>query len=147
MKNLTAIAFVLVLAGTGFGQDCDPVKFFEGLWKVDGKEQFESWKPAADGALAGEGYRIRNGARVVTETLEMKKVDGVLSYLATVPGQNDGRAVAFRMTSCGDSGFVFENPAHDFPQKLIYRSTGKGKMEAEVLGGDGRGFKLAFSRQ
>lgn len=44
---------------------------------------------------------------------------------------------------------VFENPGHDFPQRIHYRAVGSDSLRARVegtRGGERRGFDVAYAR-
>jgi hypothetical protein len=53
--------------------------------------------------------------------------DGTLEFTASPRGQD---TATFTMTGLTDDEIVFENPDHDFPQRLIYRLI----SESELLG-------------
>jgi hypothetical protein len=64
------------------------------------------------------------------EFLRVELRDGVPTYLAQPQGVP---AVAFRLIQSGDSSVRFENPAHDFPQRIEYRRNGSA-LRAEIAG-------------
>jgi hypothetical protein len=56
--------------------------------------------------------------------------DGVY-YVAQPRGAD---ATAFRLTRVSDTEAVFENPAHDFPKRIIYRKQADGGLIARIEG-------------
>jgi hypothetical protein len=46
-------------------------------------------------------------------------------------------ATDFKMTRLATMEVVFENPAHDFPKRIVYRKTGDGWLIATVDAGPG----------
>ena len=66
-----------------------------------------------------------------------------LFFLAKVNG-ND-LPVAFKATKCSGNSIQFENPKHDFPQRLIY-TRGKNSLKVEVSDEQGKGFSMAFTQ-
>lgn len=54
--------------------------------------------------------------------------------------------VAFRLTTCTDGRFVFDNPQHDFPRRLDYRRVGADRLTVHVSDGGEKGFTLEFER-
>jgi hypothetical protein len=60
-------------------------------------------------------------------------VDGTLTYFASHRG---GTPVPFRLTSGGTNEAVFENPAHDYPARIVYRRQGE-VLTATISGPDG----------
>jgi hypothetical protein len=57
-----------------------------------------------------------------------------MAYTVTVPDQNDAKPVRFEMTSITDKQVVFENPAHDYPNKIVYNKTAEDSLIAEISG-------------
>lgn len=91
------------------------------------------------GVMLGMGKTVRAKGRTAFEFLRIVEVDGKLAYLAQPNGQPP---TSFPLRSMTASRVVFENPAHDFPQRIIYwrdgkklcartEGTVKGKAEAE----------------
>ncbi|MBK7129561.1 MAG: hypothetical protein IPM74_06345 [Crocinitomicaceae bacterium] len=82
--------------------------------------------------LAGESSDLN-----LIDTLEIIKIEeqfGKLKYIPAVRNQNQGLPISFTMTSMNDSVFVFENPEHDFPTKIVYRRIGVDSLQATVSG-------------
>ena len=50
----------------------------------------------------------------------------------------------FKLTSLTATEAIFENPAHDFPKRIIYRKTGEDGLTASIDGGEGTK-SMAFS--
>jgi hypothetical protein len=51
-----------------------------------------------------------------------------------VKDQNAGLPVAFTLTQASENRLVFENPAHDFPQKITYTRITGDSLLAEISG-------------
>ena len=60
--------------------------------------------------------------------------NGEVYYVPTVKTQNAGKAVEFKMTYSTDKEWVFENPQHDFPQKITYTMITGDSLVAEISG-------------
>ena len=69
--------------------------------------------------------------------------DGEIYYCPIVAGQNAGEAVFFKLVFAQDTSFVFENPKHDFPQKVVYEFHLPDNLYAYIEGMD----EGVFSRQ
>lgn len=143
----TILLLVFIVAAQAQSASDAPKVFaiLEGTWQLEGRETYEKWESTAAGFF-GKGYKIKDGSEKVSETLEIRAIDGALFYLATVPDQNNGATVRFKLTEIGGDRAVFENPEHDFPKKLIYERNGDGGLTAQVLGAGGKGFTLRFKR-
>lgn len=119
-----------------------------GTWRAESRDTLiaETWVAVSDTTYEGRGVtRLRtDGSIREEEDLRLMAMGDGIFYVAKV-AQND-RPVAFRLTSCADGRFVFENPAHDFPRRIEYRRIDDGRFEAHVSDGGARGFRLEFSR-
>lgn len=72
------------------------------------------------------------------EHLRLKPESDRLVYTAIPSGQ---REASFTSTLISDSMLVFENPAHDFPQKITYRRRGADSVIAQVEGPGSNGVR------
>ncbi|WP_129021081.1 DUF6265 family protein [Edaphocola flava] len=144
MKSIFTYIFLLC-AGTTFAQTQFP-DFLTGTWKVEGRNTFEHWALEAPTVLKGEGYEVRkNDAHKTTEYLSITYKGKDIVYTATVPGQNKGKPVDFKLVR-SDSVFIFENKAHDFPKQIIYRLVGPNELKVKVTDGGLKGFTLIMKR-
>ena len=70
------------------------------------------------------------------EQVALFERDGRLVYAATPARQSPAE---FSSIAVSDSAVIFENPTHDFPQRVIYRRGGADSLIARVEGmRDGR---------
>lgn len=115
----------------------------EGTWQVVGKQQFELWEKVAEHDMKGKGIRVNaTGEQQILEYLQIKgHPKGAIHLKASVPDQNDGKTISFYLSHWDNRNLVFENPAHDFPQKIQYRFKGKKKLKVHVSAGE-KGFVL-----
>ena len=125
----------------------DQLSWLAGCWKLERPDGFveEFWMAPAGGAMLGIGRTIRNGAMTEHEFVAIKKVGGSLAYVARPSGQAEA---TFEAVSLSSTEVVFENPAHDFPQRVIYRKTDAG-LTARIEGtmnGTSRGVDFAYAR-
>lgn len=101
-----------------------PFHQLAGHWVKDGEfaRVAESWFAQADGSMQGSVYRIEQSDSSLLEQLRIRKQDSTYIYTALVSGQNNNQPVDFELFDrAGDSSFVFVNPSHDFPQRIVYR--------------------------
>src|SRR6186997_2000066 len=118
MKKL--LLFCLFLTGfNAFAQTSFP-SFLVGKWQVLGVQRFERWDKLNDQALKGFAYDIVDGKMMVYEYLDIARKNNQVVYNATIPSQNEGKPIDFKMTK-SDSVFSFDNPSHNFPQKIVYK--------------------------
>jgi hypothetical protein len=110
----------------------------------------EEWKKESDTTFAAEVYFMAgNTEKIPTENIILKQQGSDLLYIPTVKDQNAGKAVTFRLTFLNDTQLVFENPEHDFPQKISYHKSGQDAITAEISGvinGQARNAKFPMVR-
>lgn len=106
-----------------------------------GRAGHERWE-AAGGGLAGVGTLQRDGATVFEEKLRIEADGSDVFYVADVPG--NAAPVRFRLAEQSASSVAFENPDHDFPQRIAYRRDGERLLAS--ISGDGREVGFAFER-
>ena len=106
----------------------DEFDWLIGTWQGQtdgGASFFETWCPVNDSTWAGHGFRVVDGDTVFGEALRLECRGGRIVYIADVA--HNAAEVGFDLVSATDTSAVFENPSHDFPQRLAYvltRATG-----------------------
>ncbi len=146
LRNIAAFGLLLVLipcAATADPADLEPLRFLSGAWGADG-EIVELWLPPLRGLMVGINRSSEGDGMPFFEYLRIEaRADGVY-YIASPKGEG---TTEFELTEVSASRAVFENPEHDFPQKIIYQRTGDA-LGAEVgayRDGAWRSFKLNWS--
>lgn len=95
----------------------------------------EDWEKINDTLMDGDGIMINNeGDTIFMESMQLTEQNDTVFYVATVPEQNDGKPVSFMMHSIDSTTVVFENKAHDFPQRIIYNRLSDAAMIATIEG-------------
>jgi len=94
----------------------------------------EIWNSKNDSTFSGESYYIIKNDTIHNEQIELTQNLEHLIYTATVKGENNDSPISFQMTKDEDSVLVFENPKHDYPQKIQYQLQKNGNLTATVSG-------------
>lgn len=94
----------------------------------------ETWTKQNDSTLVGESFLIKDNDTLFSENMLIAQKDDSLYYIPTVKNQNEGKPVSFQLTSITDNTLVFENPKHDFPQKITYTKITNDSLVAEISG-------------
>ena len=81
-----------------------------------------------------ESFFIKEKDTLHFEAITLQQKGEELFYTATVKGQNEDKPVTFKLTSATDKKLVFENPKHDYPQKITYSLIKKDSLVAEISG-------------
>lgn len=110
--------------------------WLQGCWEMREGDRLveERWMPPRAGSMLGVGRTTRGSKLVEHEYIVLTERDGRLAYEAHPSGQ---AATTFMSHPVSGREVVFEDPAHDFPQRVGYKSTGPGQMLAWVEGTSG----------
>ncbi len=125
----------------------DRVAWLQGCWRSTRGEATvdEQWMAPRGGTMLGMGRTVRGSKLVEYELVLIKEQDGRLAYEAHPSGQP---TATFMATTASDSSVVFENPQHDFPQRVGYRRNGADALEAWIEGqANGKSRRVDFSYQ
>jgi uncharacterized protein YciI len=141
----TLAMLILFLTGMTFAQSEMPF-FLVGTWKMDDKELYEHWDKLNDQSLKGFSYSMSSGQMVVMEYLNITQTQNEIVYKATVINQNQGRDINFKLTGA-DNAYVFENPGHDFPKKIVHQKLNETELFVEVSDGNKKGFSYKMKKQ
>lgn len=95
----------------------------------------EQWKQVNDSLMEGSSDFIKGDSVIPFEKIRMFRRGIDFYYEAKAAGQNNEQPVEFKLSSFSDSGFVAENPQHDFPKRITYRLVKKDSIHAVVDGG------------
>lgn len=141
---------------TGYSQpfsenDFKALEGLEGLWKMETNRGaiYEEWQTKSNNKMTGRSYRINNTDTMVMERIELYREGNDIVYSPVVSNQNNQQAVTFKLISITDGRYVFENKAHDFPQRVIYKIVSKDAVHARIEGirnGQERGSDFRYSR-
>lgn len=136
--TMTAIAIFLLYI-PAFGQDTKPkiesLSWISGCWEQNDavKKRYgsEQWMKPSGGSMIGMSRTVRNGKTTGFEFLRIVQDDAGIHYISK-PSENK-EETAFKLIKSSASEVIFENPTHDFPQRIIYRLD-KTKLFARIEG-------------
>lgn len=134
---LTGMDKVFGQATDRFGnQDIQLASWLLGTWesKTQKGSLYESWQQQDDLVLLGKSYFLKAGDTITLENIKLTQLKDGLFYLPSVKNQNNGKEVAFKASSVTTDTLVFDNPAHDFPQKIGYYRLENDSLRAEISG-------------
>lgn len=94
----------------------------------------ENWEKVNDSTFQATSYFIKEKDTIHFETITLQQKDEQLIYSATVKGQNDDKPVAFKLTTGTEKQLAFENPKHDYPQKISYTQISADSLVAKISG-------------
>lgn len=120
----------------------DDVAWLVGTWQDDSDTDplVETWMRDSD-ALTGSAKSI--GTDTFSEQMRIEPRDGSLVFIVRV---GDDPPVTFTATRVKHNEITFENPAHDYPQRILYQLASKDSLFARIDGAtDDETMKEEFS--
>jgi hypothetical protein len=106
-----------------------------GCWRQEaaGRTVDEVWMTPGGDAILGMSRTVANGRAVAHEFMQIRSgADGVV-FVARPSGQAEA---TFRLIRSGERELVFENPTHDFPQRVIYRLSSRDALVGRIEGSE-----------
>ena len=143
---LTSLASIGALAADG---DIERVGWLAGCWRGELGEPgtIEQWLAPAGDTMLGVSRTVKQGKTVEFEFMQLRQLpDGVLAFIAQPSGRPP---TIFRALSLRDHEVVFENPNHDFPQRVSYSRPEESRLLASIEGvrnGVARKIEFPFTR-
>lgn len=144
------IATAVILCATAFmvpsDETFEKLYALEGIWKMTTKRGTicEEWKKVNENHLQSKGYFIKGTDTLVNERVALTNSKAGVFYTSTVEDQNNKEPIAFKMTSVDNNRFVFENPQHDFPKRIVYRFITADSIHAFIDDGTETGKRQNF---
>jgi len=121
--------------------------WISGCWQRTtrtGQTVDEQWMAPRAEMMLGMSRTVRGDSLIEYEQLRIFERSGKAVYYAAPVRQTPAEFVA---ASQNDTLIVFENPQHDFPQRIIYRKRGADSLIARIegtTGGTARGVDFPY---
>ena len=111
----------------------DDVAWLAGCWEqaAEGRQVDEVWMKPAGGVMLGMSRTVARGRMVASEQLQLREEGGGVFYVAKPSNQAEAR---FELVEVKANHAKFANPAHDFPQAIIYTLGQDGALVARIKG-------------
>ena len=101
-------------------------------WSRNGRETTEHWLKPAGGTMLGVSRTVADGKTVEFEFTQIRQdASGAIFFIAKPSGQPEA---TFRLIKGSANEVIFENPQHDFPQRVIYRLQSDGSLLGRIEG-------------
>lgn len=138
MHNIARIIlFVCVCLFVVSAQDRQPTindfARLTGCWEnnAGAKQRDEIWSKPSGGMMLGIGRVVVNGKTTEYEFMRIHQEEDGLYFTAQDAQQS---ATSFKLISLRDNVATFENPEHDFPQRIIYVLKSTATLKARIEG-------------
>lgn len=136
------IGALLVLSSAFCQQSSFSAKDFEKLSPIEGTwlhkrahgDIYERWSRKSLTEFSGTSYKLSGLDTMPLEKVSLYLKGKQIVYAPVAAGQNDEKQVLFMLKSIDGSRFVFENPQHDFPQRIVYDFRSSDSLYAHIEG-------------
>ena len=129
---------ILCLGFFGIGAlvaaDIDRLAFMAGCWQGPFGDQVnqEMWMRPVAGTMLCTARNVKGTQTTFTEFAMIHVQKDNLAI--TVQSGLTSDKTTFPMVTLKSGEVIFENPQHDFPQRILYRSAGKNGLFAKIEG-------------
>jgi len=152
MKNFSAAALLLSLTSPlAFADSCDslaPLSWLTGGWTSQSGQVSikESWQRLSDNTFDGISVTSLTADAKVLSDEQMRLVDMGDSVFLIAKVVGNDLPTSFKLTSCNDNKFTFENHWHDFPKVISYQFVDDNNVAVVVSDARKKTFNLAYKR-
>lgn len=155
MKKALLLVCILFALGLAHSQsspgnikdDFKKLDWLEGRWTRSGMKPGrmaqESWQKMSPTEWRGLGVNMKGTDTAFVEKLKIVLKDEDIYYVADIAENKE--PVYFKLTAITNTGFVCENPQHDFPKKIAYQKDGN-RIKA-TISGDGKSIDYLFEKK
>ena len=117
----------------------DRAAWLAGCWerRAGARVTTEIWMPASGGVMLGAARTVLEGRTWAYEFLRLSAEGEALVYTAIPSGQKETAFTSATAPPSRADSLVFENLAHDFPQRITYWRVGTDSLVARIEGPGG----------
>ncbi|HYJ05457.1 MAG TPA: DUF6265 family protein [Chthoniobacterales bacterium] len=138
MRLRVSLFCLLLSPASFFAQEktftINDLAWLKGCWNSsrNGRETTEHWLKPAGGTMLGISRTVADGKTVEFEFTQIRQdPGGDIFFIAKPSGQPEA---AFKLIKGSANEVIFENPQHDFPQRVIYRLQSDGSLLGRIEG-------------
>jgi hypothetical protein len=138
MRPKIILLSLLLLPGLSLAKEApftiNDLAWLKGCWTSTGNDRAitEHWLKPEGGTMLGISHTIAGGKTVEFEFMRIREeANGEILFVAKPSGQPEA---AFKLIKGSAREVIFENPKHDFPQRVIYRLQDDGSLLGRIEG-------------
>lgn len=142
MSRLTTLIFLLTtsLGAQGTKPALNDLAWMAGSWigESRGIQMEEHWTAPKGNSMVGLHRDVGKGRTLLFEFLRIEQQGDQIVYLSMPNGRSP--ATPFALKELSGTRVVFENPTHDFPQRIMYWKDGndlRARIEGTMNGKPG----------
>lgn len=130
--RLAACVFLMWFAADQAALAAELPQWLAGHWRSEDGSRVtdEVWLAPAQGLMTGMS-RTHGGKAAFFEFVRIEQRGDALYYIAQPRG---GPATEFRAVDIAADAITFENPSHDFPQRIVYERRESDALSARIEG-------------
>lgn len=144
--TLFILSLILFFSCKKYDKDGNIIKSFDELEKANwllGSWEYkdttgtlhETWTTDTDSSYVGKSYFVINEKDTLhNESFELIENEEHLIYNSAVIGEDYDEPVPFQLTKDEDSVLIFENPKHDYPNKIEYKLNKNSSLQITISG-------------
>jgi hypothetical protein len=145
IRIASAVLFSAALAAQGTKPAIADLAWMAGSWTGEsrGIQMEEHWTAPKGNSMIGIHRDVGKGRTMLFEFLRIEQQGDQIVYLSMPNGRSP--ATPFALKEISGRRVVFENPKHDFPQRIIYWKDGndlrariEGTMNGKAAGDEWR---------
>jgi hypothetical protein len=132
------LLFLLLSPGLACAEDrafkINDLAWLKGCWSSNRNDLAitEHWLKPAGGTMLGISRTVGEGRTLEFEFMQIRQdANGEILFVAKPSGQPEA---TFKLIKGSDREVIFENPQHDFPQRVIYRLQSDGSLLGRIEG-------------
>lgn len=132
------LVLLLLLPCAAIAEDTKPsiaqLSWLTGCWQSEGTTRVvrEQWMPPAADLMLGMSRIVVRDRAVEFEFMQIRQLEsGEIVFTAKPSGQPEA---TFKLVKAETAEVIFENPQHDFPQRVIYRAEGTDTLTGRIEG-------------
>ena len=136
VRTLLAVAMLALSAPAWPAAPDAPLDWLAGSWRsdsADGRWATERWELVPDGTMSGTGSSGKGATKGSSEVMRISLHENAAVFTAS---PNGAPPVDFHEIERGSQSITFENPKHDYPQRIRYWREGE-TLAAETSLKDG----------
>jgi hypothetical protein len=138
MRLEITLLCLLLSPGVVFAQEktvtINDLAWLKGCWSSNhnGRAITEYWLKPAGGTMLGVSRTVADGKTMEFEFMQIRQEPGGgILFIAKPSGQPEA---TFKLIKGSAREVIFENPQHDFPQRVIYRLQSDGSLLGRIEG-------------
>ena len=130
--KLVSLTFLLLCSASAQErQSLAGLDWLAGCWQMNlkGRVVDEQWMKSNGNMMMGMSRTVKEGKTLEYEFIRIVQNADSIYYVAKPSGQE---GASFRLMKLETNTIVFENRAHDFPQRIIYHRVSQDSLIARI---------------